>query len=198
METDVCIIGGGPSGSAFAIRMAALGYRVVVVERRRFPRPHVGEALTPGTWPLLESLNVRHQVEEAGFIPAIESLVRWQDSTTRTVRSASHEPGLNVDRGRFDQIVLEAARATGAEILQPASAGRPHKAGRAGKSRSGSPAKNSLVQAPFVADASGRALALGGRREWTSARTTALCGTWECPGVGETQTREQAAPQGWF
>ncbi|MGH8614482.1 MAG: flavin-dependent monooxygenase QhpG [Gammaproteobacteria bacterium] len=198
IETDVCIIGGGPSGSAFAIRMTALGYRVVVVERRRFPRPHVGEALTPGTWPLLEALNVRYQVEEAGFVPAIESLVRWQDSTTRTVRSASHEPGLNVDRGRFDQIVLKAARVAGAEIVQPASAGRPRKVESGWEIPVWFASKELLVQAHFVADASGRALALGGRREWTSARTIALCGTWECPGVGGTQTRVQAAPQGWF
>lgn len=198
VETDVCIIGGGPSGSAFAIRMAELGYRVVVVERHQFPRPHIGESLTPGTWALLEALDIRQQVEKAGFVPGIGSLVRWEDPTTRTVTTRSHEPGLNVDRGRFDQVLLEGAKAAGAAILQPASAGRPHRTESGWEIPVRQTDKELVVQAPFVADASGRAFALGGRREWISAPTVALCGTWEDQGVRGTQTRVEAAPQGWF
>ncbi|HEY2925983.1 FAD-dependent oxidoreductase, partial [Piscinibacter sp.] len=44
---DVCVIGGGPAGSASAIRLAQLGHRVVLVERAPRGRAHVGESLPP-------------------------------------------------------------------------------------------------------------------------------------------------------
>ena len=44
---DVAIIGGGPAGSTAAALLAEKGRRVVVLEREKFPRFHIGESLLP-------------------------------------------------------------------------------------------------------------------------------------------------------
>src|SRR3954453_15357781 len=44
-QGDVIIAGGGPAGSATAIRARQLGYRALVLEAETFPRHHVGESL---------------------------------------------------------------------------------------------------------------------------------------------------------
>jgi flavin-dependent dehydrogenase len=54
---DVCIVGGGPAGSITALQLALLGHRVCLFERSVFPRRQVGELLTRGIWPILDSLN---------------------------------------------------------------------------------------------------------------------------------------------
>lgn len=42
-DYDAIVIGGGPAGSAAARQLARRGRRVLLVERRRFPRFHIGE-----------------------------------------------------------------------------------------------------------------------------------------------------------
>src|SRR5687768_5696984 len=56
---DVAIIGGGPAGSTAAPRLAGAGRRVIVLEREKFPRFHIGESLLPYSMPVFERLGVR-------------------------------------------------------------------------------------------------------------------------------------------
>src|SRR3954466_7260071 len=94
LETDVCVLGGGPAGASFALRLATLGYRVCVIERETFPRAHVGESLTPGIWPLLDALGMREAMAGSGFLPSTEALVRWSEAAALRVRAQASEPGL--------------------------------------------------------------------------------------------------------
>jgi len=41
---DVAIIGGGPAVSTAATLLARVGRRVIVCEREKFPRFHIGES----------------------------------------------------------------------------------------------------------------------------------------------------------
>ena len=197
IQADVCVVGGGPSGSAFALQMARLGYRVCVVERYAFPRRHVGESLTPGVWPLLEALGVREEVEAAGFLPSLEARVRWAEETGLQVRAPMGQAGLLVDRGRFDRLLLEAAERVGAQVMQPATAGRPVRVDGGWDVSLRRGAETLVVRARFVADASGRAFVLGGEKRPSAVRTLALFGYWRGEGFG-TETRVEAGPDAWL
>ena len=55
---DVLVVGGGPAGSTMAALLAGRGERVVLVEKDRHPRFHIGESLLPMNVPLFEELGV--------------------------------------------------------------------------------------------------------------------------------------------
>jgi len=65
---DVIVIGGGPAGATAAALLAEKGRRVVVLEKEKFPRYHVGESLMPFCYFTLERLGVLDQMEEHSFV----------------------------------------------------------------------------------------------------------------------------------
>src|SRR5205809_71016 len=97
IQTDVCVIGGGPAGSTLAAQLSVLGNRVVLLERAEFPRKHLGESLTPGVRPLLESIGAGEVLERAGAFAVESVLVNWDGGLRER-----HDPerrGTLVDRG---------------------------------------------------------------------------------------------------
>ena len=66
-EAPIVVIGGGPAGSCAATLLARKGYRVALLERERFPRPHIGESLLPASIPVLAELGALEAVRAAGF-----------------------------------------------------------------------------------------------------------------------------------
>ncbi|WP_424886977.1 flavin-dependent monooxygenase QhpG [Streptomyces sp. XH2] len=197
-ETEVCVIGAGPAGSVCARRLSELGHRVLVVERHPFPRPHVGEALTPAVRPLLHSLGTLPAVRGAGFLACTESSVRWADDLVRHVRLPASATGLTVCRGRFDQLLLDAARSAGVEVLQPAFARRPRREAGGWTVPVTTPEGARLLRARFLVDAAGRSRVLGGRVTRTGPRTIALHATWRADPYETPATRVEALPDGWL
>ena len=53
---DAIIIGGGPAGASSAAVLAQYNHRVLVLEREKFPRYHIGESLLPFTFYPLQRL----------------------------------------------------------------------------------------------------------------------------------------------
>jgi flavin-dependent dehydrogenase len=198
LDTEVCVVGGGPAGAALALRLAKLGHEVCLLERQVFPRPHVGESLAPGVWPLLEALGVAEEVRRADFLPAREALVRWEEATGRQVRGRAGETGLLVDRGRFDALLLGAAAAAGVRVLQQAAAQRPERGGGGWQVPVLQEGRMLRVSARFLADASGRGSFLGGRKVPVSARTLALYGYWRGQGARGPETYVEAGPEAWY
>ena len=64
---DVIVIGGGPAGSTAAALLAEKGRRVVLFEKEKFPRYHIGESLMPYCWFPLERLGVLDEIEKIAF-----------------------------------------------------------------------------------------------------------------------------------
>jgi FADH2-dependent halogenase len=122
---DVAIIGGGPAGSTAGTFLARNGRKAVILERERFPRFRVGESTLPSINDVLERLGVRSKIDAAGF------LVKYGGEIVSACGSARarfyfrdgwqsrHETAYQVERARFDQILLEHARESGCEIRQP-------------------------------------------------------------------------------
>jgi len=122
---DVLIAGAGPGGSASAIHLARLGYRVMVVDRAAFPREKpCSEYLSPEAVRLLERLGVVASLERAGAQPLFGTRVfgprgarltgRFAETTARPWPAA----GLAVARRTLDYQLVEAARSAGAVVRE--------------------------------------------------------------------------------
>ncbi|MDA1013179.1 MAG: NAD(P)/FAD-dependent oxidoreductase [Planctomycetota bacterium] len=215
IEVSVCVIGGGPAGSATARQLARLGHSVCLLERESFPRPHIGESLTPGVVPLLDGLGIRARIDAAGFLRPRSTVIRWEDSTDRVREFSGH--GYQVDRGRFDQLLLAAAVDAGVGVVQPALVRQAVCSDSGLWSIHATQTDRGLtIQADFVVDATGRysqlRLPTGSsnrpRRRTVLAPTLALYAYWRSPretgGSGSTSsssdscTRVEAGNDEWF
>lgn len=195
IETDVCVVGGGPAGSTLAAQLAALGHRVVLVERAEFPRRHLGESLTPGVRPLLESIGAGDVFEKNGALTVESVLVNW-DGAIRE-RTDPEAKGVLVDRGRFDAELLKHATAAGVQVLQPAifrDCIRFADGWRIAVERGEEIIR---VSTRFLADASGREFATRGRKRRTGARTTAFYAYWQGSDLPK-RPRIEAGSDAWY
>ena len=64
---DVIVIGGGPAGSTAAGVLAQKGHRVLVLEKEKFPRYHIGESLMPFCYFPLKRIGVIEQMKTSHF-----------------------------------------------------------------------------------------------------------------------------------
>ncbi|MGE4094919.1 MAG: NAD(P)/FAD-dependent oxidoreductase [Candidatus Binatia bacterium] len=119
-DVDIIVAGGGPAGSTIARLLARLGFHVVVLEKRHFPRHQIGESLTPHILPILDFLGVRQHIEAAGFLRMIGHTVCWGSNQPRTAYySPDHtRQGFQVWREDFDQLLLHQARNAGVEVFE--------------------------------------------------------------------------------
>jgi 2-polyprenyl-6-methoxyphenol hydroxylase-like FAD-dependent oxidoreductase len=111
---DVVIVGGGPAGSATALRLARAGVGVRIVERAQFPRRKVcGEYLNAGAVAALDDLGVLDAVKAAS---APLRGVRLVAEDAPPVVLPFRRPALACAREVLDAILLDAARAAGAVV----------------------------------------------------------------------------------
>ncbi len=178
-DADVVVCGGGPGGSTFATLMARRGHSVLVFEREKFPRFHIGESLLPWNVPLFERLGVLSKLKATG--PQVKRGARFYhqgSSFTRPVLFANgidrdHPSSFQVKRAEFDALLLEHARESGAavfeevrvtEVLFSADGSRARGVNVQRKGES----EPHTVNAKLVVDATGRdallSRHLGGRR----------------------------------
>jgi flavin-dependent dehydrogenase len=191
---EVAVIGGGPAGSVFAARMASLGHDVVLYERSRFPRPRLGESLTAGVLPLLDAVGARAAVLAQGFAPVRDIRVQWD-----TPAYLRHDPaarGMLVDRGRFDAILLDNARAQGVRIRQPALVRGLRNSADGVAIDVECDGMRQQVRTDFVADARGRDGSSATRRR-TGSPTLALYAYWRTAAAPQHPAIE-AGDTGWF
>jgi flavin-dependent dehydrogenase len=198
LETEICVIGGGPAGSTIARQLSLLGHDVCLIEREAFPRHHIGESLPASILPILDFLGVREQIEQASFLRPTRSLVRWSHISEQT-ESDLGEPGFLVNRGQFDHLLLEAARTAGVRIWQPASVLRLlQNQDKKWIVPIRSQDKVYTLQATFIVNATGKSSALFPQKLRYSEPTIALYAYWQNITLQGTETRIEAGSQSWF
>ena len=123
-DTEAVVIGGGPAGSTAAAVLAMHGRRVVVLERDKFPRYHIGESLIPHCYFPLERIGVIDQMTRSSFTKKYSvQFVGMNGKVSQPFYFSEHEDHpssttFQVLRGEFDLMLLDNARAKGAEVRE--------------------------------------------------------------------------------
>jgi flavin-dependent dehydrogenase len=186
---------------------------VTLLERERFPRDHIGESLLPASMPILDALGVLPRLEAQGYLKKWGATMVWGTTPEpwswhfrETNTQFPH--AYQVWRPAFDQMLLENAAASGAEVREGCRvlsvlfegdrAAGVRFADEAGRER--------RLEARHVVDASGQAgligRALGLRRVDPHFRNLAVYGYYEgarrLPEPDDTNIFIESFEHGWF
>ena len=122
-DFDVIVAGGGPAGSSTANYLRQRGRSVLVLERERFPRFHIGESLLPFGNDLWKELGVFDEMN-ARFIhkPGAHFIHEESGAQFTYYFDNAIRPGrpyaFQVKRAELDQLLLERARTLGAVVRE--------------------------------------------------------------------------------
>jgi halogenation protein CepH len=120
-------VGGGPGGSTLATLVAMAGHHVVLLEKEKFPRYQIGESLLPSTvHGICRLTGVADELAKAGFTKKRGGTQRWGANPEPWTFAFSISPKMTgetsyayqVERSRFDQILLDHARHTGVDVRE--------------------------------------------------------------------------------
>ena len=118
---QVVIAGAGLAGSSLALRLAREGLRVAILDPSTFPRPKIcGEFLSPECWDAFDDLGLADAITRVGYEP----IRRVRISTPRgreviaEVVGPDGRPGIGLSRFVLDDLLLQAARAAGAQVFE--------------------------------------------------------------------------------
>jgi flavin-dependent dehydrogenase len=121
---DALILGAGPAGSTAALALARKGLRALVIDRATFPHFHIGESLLPRNFQLIEDLGLAERAAQLPQTPKYGAdfitghggdggSIWFRDGL---VSGSDH--AINLERGPFDAMLLDAAREAGAEVIE--------------------------------------------------------------------------------
>src|SRR5438034_10810459 len=124
MSFEVIIIGAGPAGCAAAGILCEHGRRVLVLEREKFPRYHIGESLLPFTFHPLKRLGLVEKMRKSAFVKkySVQFVSESGKASQPFYFSTRYEPDVaqtwQVLRSEFDLMLMEHARSNGATVLE--------------------------------------------------------------------------------
>ncbi len=168
VDYDVVVVGGGPSGACTAAMLAKRGRRVLVLERESFPRYHVGESLITGMLSVIEELGLREHLDQMGFEQKYGLSLVWGKEhglwNLKFKEAGPYEYSYHVDRGKFDEMLLDRAVELGATVHQQATVKEPVvEDGRVVGVRYTHEGQSHEARARMVVDASGQARTIARR-----------------------------------
>ena len=214
-QYDAIVIGGGPAGTTTATVLAQHGRRVLLLERERFPRYHIGESLMPYTWFTFERLGVLDWLKQSGS--PLKHSVQFVSTSGKVsqpfyfFKTIKHDCASTwqILRSDFDKMMLENAAAKGAEVRQGVAVRDVlTECGRVvGVHAELSGGGSETYRAQVIVDATGRDTLLANKLGWKRrdpdlkkiAIFTYFKGALRDPGLDEGATTVAYIPnKGWF
>jgi NitT/TauT family transport system ATP-binding protein len=167
LDADVIIVGGGPAGSVLGTSLGQAGVDHLIIDKAHHPRPHVGESLSYSTTRILREIGFLPVMEREGF-PVKRGVAwsTWLDHRQVNMEFDELEDGghaYQVDRARFDELLLRFARENGSRVLSGACVERVNfnRAGQANGVAVKIGEARFTLKSKLVVDASGRGALLG-------------------------------------
>lgn len=127
-QFDVLIAGGGVAGASAGVRLAKQGLRVMIVERKTFPRPKLcGEFISPECLTHFQELGVYEQMRAAGAREISETVFYTPAGREVCVPSiwfgARSACALGLSRAAMDWVLLKRAQEAGVRVVEDCQVG---------------------------------------------------------------------------
>lgn len=185
-RTKILVVGGGPAGSTTATLLARQGLEVVLMDREKGPRYHIGESLLPSCLKVFDLLGIRERIEKYGFVQKDGGYFDWGGQRWEIAFNTPSTPlyGFQVIRSEFDSLLLQHARSQGVDVREGSEVEEIHfDASRASSVTYKSGDDRDSLSFDWIVDASGRAGLLSTRylrnRRYNEAfRNVAVWGYW--------------------
>src|SRR5688572_27022768 len=171
---DALIIGGGPCGAAAGAVLAEHGHNVLILERAKFPRYHIGESLLPFTFHPLQRLGLIQKMRDSAFIKKYS--VQFVSPSGKASQPFYFFNRYDQDvaqtwqvlRSEFDTILLDKARNSGARVLEQTTVKELLRDGGRviGVRGTGNSGRTMDFLAPITIDCSGREAFAAVRNGW--------------------------------
>jgi FADH2-dependent halogenase len=160
---DTLIVGGGPGGSTAATFLARAGKRVLLLEKEIFPRFHIGESLLPYNRRIFEEMGILPVLEAAGFTRKHGAQFHLNNASKsllllfRAGRFTREPLAYQVERSKFDHLLLQHARGCGAEVREGSTVSRVSTSAEAAQVQvQDADGLKQTLTGTFVIDATGR------------------------------------------
>jgi flavin-dependent dehydrogenase len=171
---DVIVMGGGPAGSTVASILAREGRKVVLFEKERFPRHHIGESLMTDTYFTFQRMGLLEKMKASPFVSKYS--VQFANPAGKESRpfyffeANHHESAVTwqVTRAQFDLMLIEHAAEQGATVYQETKIKRVLFEGARARGVEAIMADGSVQEfhAPVVVDATGQTAMLSNKFGW--------------------------------
>jgi flavin-dependent dehydrogenase len=191
-QHDVIVIGGGPAGSTVGALLARAGHDVLLLEKAKFPREHVGESLLPFCYWLFQDLGLLDDLK-GRFVrkPGVRFLDGRSGAPQSTTWCFNHvidNPSylsFQVARGEFDHLLLRNAIRLGVEVREQTKVKDidvESASDTVGVQAVDEGGNEKTYRASFLIDASGRDAFIGAKYGWRRLREehdrTAIWSHW--------------------